>query len=70
MGPARGILFTQLGLILGVQLLPEQRQELTAFQALMLVLTVTGLVAGQVVSERRRMEAQLRLHQESLARLA
>jgi signal transduction histidine kinase len=69
-GVSAGILFTQLGLILGVQFLPEQRQELTAFQALMLVLTVTGLVAGQLVSERRRMEAQLRLHQESLARLA
>jgi two-component system, LuxR family, sensor kinase FixL len=69
-GVSAGILFTQLGVILGVQLLPEQRQELTAFQALMLVLTVTGLVAGQLVSERRRMEAQLRLHHESLARLA
>jgi signal transduction histidine kinase len=69
-GVSAGTLFTQLGLILGVQLLPEQRQELTAFQALMLVLTVTGLVAGQLVSERRRIEAQLRLHQESLARLA
>ena len=69
-GVSAGILFTQLGLILGVQFLPEQRQEPTAFQALMLVLTVTGLVAGQLVSERRRMEAQLRLHQESLARLA
>src|SRR6516162_3002709 len=69
-GVSAGTLFTQLGLILGVQFLPEQRQELTAFQALMLVLTVTGLVAGQLVSERRRMEAQLRLHQESLARLA
>ena len=69
-GVSAGILFTQLGLILGVQFLPEQRQELTAFQALMFVLTVTGLVAGQLVSERRRMETQLRLHQESLARLA
>jgi signal transduction histidine kinase len=69
-GVSAGILLTQLGLILGVQFLPEQRQELTAFQGLMLVLTVTGLVAGQLVSERRRMEAQLRLHQESLARLA
>lgn len=69
-GVSAGILLTQLGLILGLQLLPEQRQELTAFQALMLILTVTGLVAGQLVSERRRMEVQLRLHQESLARLA
>jgi signal transduction histidine kinase len=69
-GVSAGIFFTQLGLIVGVQFLPEQRQELTAFQALMLVLIVTGLVAGQLVSERRRMESQLRLHQDSLARLA
>jgi signal transduction histidine kinase len=69
-GVSAGILFAQLGLILGLQFLPEQRQELIAFQALMLVLTVTGLVAGQLVSERRRMEVQLRLHQESLARVA
>ena len=33
-GVSAGIFFTQLGLIVGVQFLPEQRQELTAFQAL------------------------------------
>jgi len=38
-------------------------------QALMLVLAVTGLVAGELVTERRRTEAQLRLQQESLSRL-
>jgi anti-sigma regulatory factor (Ser/Thr protein kinase) len=36
----------------------------------MLVLAVTGLVAGELVTERRRMESQLRLQQESLARVA
>jgi integral membrane sensor domain MASE1 len=41
-GVSAGILFTQLGLILGVQFLPEQRQELTAFQALMLVFWSPG----------------------------
>jgi two-component system sensor kinase FixL len=56
--------------ILGVGLFPNEREELIAFQALMLVLTVTGLVAGGVVTEQRRTESQLRLHQESLARLA
>jgi len=53
-----------------VGLLPQGSKELDAFQALMLVLAVTGLVAGALVTERRRLETQLRLHQESLARLA
>ena len=35
----------------------------------MLVLTMTGLIAGELVTERRRAESQLRLHRESLARL-
>ena len=36
----------------------------------MFVLTITGLVAGALVTERRRVESQLRLHRGSLARLA
>jgi C4-dicarboxylate-specific signal transduction histidine kinase len=65
-----GILLTQIGLILGVQLLPKGEINVTEFQALMLVLTMTGLVAGALVTEHRRTEFQLRLHQDSLARLA
>jgi two-component system, LuxR family, sensor kinase FixL len=69
-GVSAGILITQCGLILGVGLLPGESKELDAFQALMLVLAVTGLIAGALVTERRRIGIQLRLHQESLARLA
>jgi two-component system sensor kinase FixL len=69
-GVTVGIMITQLGLILGVQLFPNDAQNFTAFQALMLVLAMTGLVAGELVTERRRTEAELRLHQESLARLS
>jgi two-component system sensor kinase FixL len=69
-GVSAGILITQCGLILGVALLPEGSNELDAFQALMIVLAATGLVAGALVTERRRIETRLRLHQESLARLA
>jgi two-component system sensor kinase FixL len=36
----------------------------------MLVLTITGLVAGALVTERRRVESQLQLQRDSLARLA
>jgi two-component system sensor kinase FixL len=69
-GVSAGILFTQLGVILGMGFFPDEREELIAFQALMLVLAMTGLIAGELVSERRRTESQLLLHQESLARLA
>lgn len=69
-GVSVGILATQLGLILGIQLFPAGTFDVTAFQALMLVLAVTGLVAGELVTERRRTEAQLRLQQESHSRLA
>ena len=68
-GAGVGILITQLGVVLGVGLFPGERQELIAFQALMLVLAVTGLIAGELVTERRRAEVQLGLHRESLARL-
>ena len=68
-GVSVGILITQVGVILGVALFPAERKELIAFEALMLVLTMTGLIAGELVTERRRAESQLRLHRESLARL-
>jgi two-component system, LuxR family, sensor kinase FixL len=69
-GVSAGILVTQLGVILGVEWFPDEHGELIAFQALMLVLASTGLIAGELVTERRRTEGQLRLHQASLARLA
>lgn len=69
-GVTLGILVTQIGLIIGVQLLPLESIDVTAFQALMLVLALTGLIAGALVTEHRRTEIQLRLHQDSLARLA
>jgi two-component system sensor kinase FixL len=65
-----GILVTQIGFIVSAQLLPPASIDITAFQALMLVLALTGLAAGAVVTEHRRTEMQLRLHQESLARVA
>jgi signal transduction histidine kinase len=69
-GVTVGILVTQLGLIVGFILFPEEASDVTAFQALMLVLAVTGLIAGELVTERRRTETQLRLQQDSLSRLA
>lgn len=69
-GVTVGLLITQLGLMMGVHLLPMEDVDVTALQALMLVLAMSGLMAGALVTERRRTEFQLRLHQDSLARLA
>lgn len=69
-GVTVGILVTQLSLIVGVHLLPTADVDITGLQALMLVLAISGLMAGALVTEHRRTEMQLRLHQESLAKLA
>jgi signal transduction histidine kinase len=69
-GVCLGILVTQLCLIAGFHAFPAEIPEMPKMQALMLVLAFTGLFAGGLVTERRRTEAVLRLHQESLARLA
>ena len=65
-----GIVVTQVGLILGVIAFPGKGHDVTAYQALMLVLATTGLVAGMLVTEHRRTATQLRQHQDSLAHLA
>jgi two-component system, LuxR family, sensor kinase FixL len=69
-GVSLAVLTTQLGLIIGLHFFPDDIKELPKIQAFMLVLALTGLFAGVLVTERRRTEAVLRLHQESLARLA
>jgi two-component system, LuxR family, sensor kinase FixL len=69
-GVSLGILATQLGFIWAFHAFPGEIAEMPKIQALMLVLALTGLFAGALVTERRRTEAVLRLHQESLARFA
>jgi C4-dicarboxylate-specific signal transduction histidine kinase len=69
-GVSVGILITQIGLIVGVELYGREPHDLMAYQLLMLILATTGLVAGELVTERRRTEFELRLHRESLARIA
>jgi two-component system, LuxR family, sensor kinase FixL len=69
-GVCLGILAIQVGFVLGFHAFPDEINEMPKIQALMLVLALTGLFAGALVTERRRTEAVLRLHQESLARLA
>jgi C4-dicarboxylate-specific signal transduction histidine kinase len=69
-GVTFGLVLTQLGLIVAVQMSTPSSADATAFQALMLVLTLTGLAAGVLVTERQRAELQLRLQQEAQAHLS
>ena len=69
-GVSAGLVLTQIGLMIAIELFATTDVNVTAFQALMLVLTITGLAAGALVTERRRAEFQLRLQQDAQARLA
>ncbi len=65
-GATWGIVATQLGLVMAIQLKGYDATVLTQFQLLMLTVAVTGLLLGSVVDERQRAESSLR---ESEARL-
>ncbi len=69
-GVVAGLVATQAGLIGAVQITAQSAETVTSFQILMLVLALTGLATGMVVSEQRRTETNLRLHQDALARVA
>ena len=69
-GVSAGIVITQFGLIAGVTLYPAGSHNVTGLQTLMLVLAMTGLIAGELVTEHRRTESRFRLHLESLSRIA
>ena len=69
-GATWGIVATQLGLILAVQLKGFDAATVTQFQVLMLAVAVTGLVLGSVVDERRRAEAWRKEHEADLAHAA
>jgi two-component system, LuxR family, sensor kinase FixL len=55
-GVSLGIVATQLGFVIGFYAFPDEIGEMPKIQALMLVLALTGLFAGGLVTERRRTE--------------
>ncbi|HEX2114836.1 MAG TPA: ATP-binding protein [Alphaproteobacteria bacterium] len=65
-GATWGVLGTQIGLILAIQLKGFDATVMTQFQLLMLAVAVSQLLLGSSVDERRRAEASLR---DSEARL-
>ena len=69
-GVTLALILIQAGLLIVVHFFPGRSIDVMDFQARVLVLAVTGLVAGVLVSERRRTEAQLRMNQHALARLS
>jgi signal transduction histidine kinase len=68
-GVVFGLAITQIGLITAIHLAPSDAIDVTAFQALMIVLAVTGLAVGLVVNEQQRAEDQLRMQEEAIARV-
>lgn len=67
MGATWGVVATQLGLIVAIQMKGYDAHVVTQFQLLMLAVTLSGLFLGAVVDERRRAEAGLREHAAELA---
>jgi len=69
-GVSVALMSIQLGLVLALVVFPGGTIDVLDFQARMLVLAITGLVAGVLVSERRAAEARLRKNQAALAQVS
>lgn len=69
-GVTAGLVLTQIGLMAAMQYSGVEANEITAYQALMIVLALTGLTIGAVVNEQLRTQAQLRQNQLALERAA
>jgi C4-dicarboxylate-specific signal transduction histidine kinase len=69
-GATSTLLVTQVGLILTIQLAGHRAFDLATYQTAMIVLSLTGLSVGMLVSEQQAAEQQLRQHQDALARSA
>lgn len=69
-GVTAGLVLTQVGLMAAMQYAGVHANEVTAYQALMIVLALTGLTIGAIVNEQARTQAQLRRNQEALERAA
>jgi two-component system, LuxR family, sensor kinase FixL len=69
-GVAMALMVIQVGLVAALHYIPGSGIDVLALQARMLVLAVTGLVAGALVTEARRAEETLRENQAAIARLS
>jgi two-component system, LuxR family, sensor kinase FixL len=70
-GVTLGLAVIQIGVIGTAEFLGEDTSgDVVAYQALMIVLAATGLAIGVLVSEQRRTQVQLRMHQDALNRVS
>ncbi|RUP08613.1 MASE1 domain-containing protein [Hyphomicrobium sp.] len=60
----------QVLLIIAIQLSAHSDLSITALQILMLVLALTGLIVGMLVTEQRNTQRELWLYREALARVS
>ena len=67
-GVTAALVVTQIGLIGAIQVSGQNAIDVTAYQALMVVLAFTGLALGVLVNAQQRARHQLRLQQEALNR--
>jgi signal transduction histidine kinase len=67
-GVSAALVVTQVGLITAIHFTEQDAANVTAYQALMVVLAFTGLAVGVLVSEQKRTQRQLRINQEALSR--
>ena len=67
-GVTVGLVVAQISLIVAIHFTDQSAADVTAYQALMVVLAVTGLAVGVLVSEQQRTQQQLRINQEALNR--
>ena len=67
-GAAVGLLFIQIGLIIGAEIRFGPDPGLGALQVLMTALVVTGLIVGSIVAEREDTAARLRDQQAAISR--
>ena len=65
-GVTAGILTLNLGIIVLLRIYPQDNQQLAVVQFLMLILSLTGLVLGAVISERDRSEHRLAEEEEHI----
>ncbi len=69
-GAALAVLVAQLALLTVTETVSYAATEFIGLQMLMLALAATGLLIGALVSERRQSEAQAKIQQAELARMA
>ena len=64
------LVIAQVLLIIAIQLSAHSDLSITALQILMLVLALTGLIVGMLVTEQRNTQRELWLYREALARVS